>query len=407
MSFPRYHCAETGHAILDGIRPNLGDTSIQTGAFHEFVADMTAILSALRNNDVRHAIEESVANAGGDLAGEALIGHLAEEFGRYVSANERNYLRSAHNNLTMDQIAGNTSAHYCSQVLTGAMFEIAKRINQRYVSEREKSVPSALWYTFARLQRMALQPLDFLPPSDVQFRDYALAVFHNQLYVDPADPNQYASVMIDVFKERGILEETAPLDLKLPNVRLPYDVNTLFRSKAEIYKFLQENQAELHIPESESSLKAEIYDSYKSTRSGTDKRQLPRAIVLQYMWDEGVKLEGSQFGQLEGKSVALPCGGTLVFDDRRNVISWMRKEGLRVESDRTAGEARRVALLQHIANRVKRHQVALYEDADTDSIQPYTPMSEAHLEDGWLKLALTPHLRDTEVQEEEIWTPSF
>ena len=40
---------ETGHAILDGIRPHYFHfSSIQTSGFHEFIADLTAILSALR-----------------------------------------------------------------------------------------------------------------------------------------------------------------------------------------------------------------------------------------------------------------------------------------------------------------------------------------------------------------------
>ena len=45
---------ETGHAVLDGIRPNFYDSwTLETLAFHEFVADLTAIIMALRNNYVR------------------------------------------------------------------------------------------------------------------------------------------------------------------------------------------------------------------------------------------------------------------------------------------------------------------------------------------------------------------
>ena len=51
---------ETGHAILDGIRPCYYETSsVQTAAFHEFIADLTAILSALRNGSVRRAVADA------------------------------------------------------------------------------------------------------------------------------------------------------------------------------------------------------------------------------------------------------------------------------------------------------------------------------------------------------------
>ena len=39
---------EFGHAVLDGIRPHYHESSlIETGAFHEFVGDLTAILLIL------------------------------------------------------------------------------------------------------------------------------------------------------------------------------------------------------------------------------------------------------------------------------------------------------------------------------------------------------------------------
>lgn len=122
---------ETGHAILDGIRPYYNElSSIQTAAFHEFLADLTAILSTLRNNDVRRVVAD---DSQGDLTKEEVIGDLAEKFGQDITrsvhgAAARPYLRTAHNDKTMERIKGNWKAHDCSLVLTGAMFEILTRM---------------------------------------------------------------------------------------------------------------------------------------------------------------------------------------------------------------------------------------------------------------------------------------
>ena len=51
---------ETGHAILDGIRPMYNQlSSVQTAAFHEFIGDLTAILLALFNQDIRHFVSKT------------------------------------------------------------------------------------------------------------------------------------------------------------------------------------------------------------------------------------------------------------------------------------------------------------------------------------------------------------
>src|SRR5688572_16698367 len=87
---------EFGHAVLDGIRPYYNEAVLpETAAFHEFIGDLTAILSSLRNNAFRkYLIDET----GGDLKRQSTLSRIAEEFGTYVE--DRPYLRSARNELT-------------------------------------------------------------------------------------------------------------------------------------------------------------------------------------------------------------------------------------------------------------------------------------------------------------------
>jgi hypothetical protein len=54
---------------------------------------------------------------------------------------------------------------------------------------RKRTVPEAFWNTVQRMQNLAIQPLDLLPPVDVTFRDYAWAVLRADETTSPTDPD--------------------------------------------------------------------------------------------------------------------------------------------------------------------------------------------------------------------------
>ena len=87
------------------------------------------------------------------------------------------------------------------------MFDIIRRLTRHYMKVRGESAKDALWSTIRRMQCMAVQPLDLLPPADVTFEDYALAVLRAEQIVNPTDPYGYRDMMIEVFVNRGILSE--------------------------------------------------------------------------------------------------------------------------------------------------------------------------------------------------------
>jgi len=214
---------EFGHAMLDGIRPHFIEAvAPETAAFHEFIGDLTAILIAFRNNAFR---KQLIEETGGDLHKESTLSSLAEQFGKQVE--DKPYLRSATNAVTMRQVAGDQRAHFMSQVLTGAMFDIIIRLSKYYVKARNQTVPEAFWDTIQRMRMMAIQPLDLLPPVDVTFRDYALAVLRAEEIANPTDPDGYRGMMLDVFIGRGILDESERAQLLAPHQifeRLALDV---------------------------------------------------------------------------------------------------------------------------------------------------------------------------------------
>lgn len=427
---PKYTCLshdivahETGHAILDGLRPYYYNfTSVQTAAFHEFVADLAAILSGLRDNQVRLSTSKKT---GGNLTRDNVIQGLAEEFGQHISGVKP--LREANNQDNMDSIQGNLSPHDCSLVLTGAMFEILTEIAQRHLDE-EKSKSGedgdahplrALWWATQRIIHMALQPLDFLPPVDVDFVDYARAVLQYLLIYEPYDSPRrefYIDLVRRVFHERklcrGTPEQCQSGDCALESRHLPvwdvfHSIAHLSDSPTAAYAFLHDNRRKLFIPFHQD---IRVVDLYRTHKRGREARRLPGEIVLQYMWSEDVLLDEPRFGALRGKKAELLCGGTLVFDENGNLISWMHKPGTEIQPNPAAKESaakkrlqelyedgcnRRKDLLDHIANQVKNGLIGLQDPHAAQLIGPWTQPVQALLQNGTLHLEITPGVRNT------------
>jgi len=399
---------ETGHAILDGLRPRyIEDSSLQTTAFHEFVADLTAIMTSLLNNTLRWQVaEEFLNNLSPDPIAAALeiVSSLAEEFGRYATG--RPYLRSAESPNTTETVKDSRSPYDWSEVLTGTMFDIfkgmvAKRLQKEKASGKKPSAKEALNWAVNHFRRAALQPLDYLPPVDVQFSDYAQAVLRADEVVDPVDEDGYRDLMRECFCKRGIAcpakgEEQERLYF------YAYDIDRLSRSRTDAYHFLNENRRQLCIPAEQDIA---VVDLYQTDKTVMGEGKLPREVVLQYAWREDVELKGSDLGPLAGATASLLCGGTLVFDGRGNVLSWIRKPGTgqqetsRVrrrrycDEERAKGEQRRKEMVEYIKGRVAEGYVGLVERDRSEEIDARPPVVASRREDGTVRLEVTPHLR--------------
>ncbi|HEY9346953.1 MAG TPA: hypothetical protein VIQ53_16655, partial [Inquilinus sp.] len=236
---------EFGHAVLDGIRPHYHESVLtETAAFHEFLGDISATLIAFRNTPFRGQVAEATH---GDLGRTNPLASLGEEFGSNIG--DQPYLRSALNELKYGAVKDDQRHHYMSQVLSGAMFDIIRRLTAHYMKEQGESVKEALWSTIRRMQCMAVQPLDLLPPVDATFEDYALAVLRNEQIVNPTDPDGYRAMMIDVFAARGLLSAEQVAELKTPitvfdrlNVAVFHDPQSIAASRANAYRFLDDNR---------------------------------------------------------------------------------------------------------------------------------------------------------------------
>ncbi len=262
---------EFGHAVLDGIRPHYRESVFaETAAFHEFLGDLSAILIAFRNNAFRAQVAEATR---GDLDGDTPLASLAEEFGNNIG--DQPYLRSALIDLKYEAVKNDQRQHYMSQVLTAAMFDIIRWLMAHYMTKRGEKAKDALWSTIRRMQCMAVQPLDLLPPADVMFEDYARAVLRAEQIANPTDPEGYRNMMIDVFVGRGILSAEQAAELSKPvtvfdrlNLAVFHDPQGIVASRANAYRFLDDNRRELFIPYAADVVVTDLFDGVQADGRG-------------------------------------------------------------------------------------------------------------------------------------------
>jgi hypothetical protein len=292
---------------------------------------------------------------------------------------------------------------------------------------------------------MALQPLDLCPPCDIQFLDYARAVLRNDILADPVDKEEYRQDMLAVFHERGLcacgyqpggeLPEECQFAKDLDEASYKpigdlvcHDIERVSRSRTAAYCFLSDNRKALRIPAHQDIVVTDLYDNIKL---GVATERLPREIVLEYLWEEEVALQdddGLKFGDYAGKTMSLQCGGTLVFDDRGNLLSWFRKPGtehitparaqtLRQKSkpskqdlaelaDLDEGERRKAALKAYTARVIRRGLVGEAQPGNAlmEGMKPIAAIEE----DGVLRLEIAPHLHDSDFDTEvEGWTVNY
>ena len=419
---------EFGHAVLDGVRPYFMESvGVETGAFHEFTGDLTAILILLRNNDFRGKLAETTE---GNLDAADHLKHIARQFGEAISGVP--YLRTAGSDMKMSDIEPEHGPHKVSEVLTATMFDILKDLSDHYLKrendryrqrvrevesrtdlsedereeEKKKRLPSAktaFWNAIQRMQCMAVQPLDLLPPVDVTFRDYALAVLRADSLANPMDPRGHRERALKVFVKRGVLSERDANRLREPdhlfdrlNLRVFHDIDSISRSRSGAYAFLNDNRDELLIPPDQDVIVADLYDAEKLTRQA---RRLPRQIVLVYIWREDIVLEGRRFRQYEGKRTSMLCGGTLVFDENGAVVNWARKPGTHGgesrawEEEMKAGRKRKQKLLDELARRISAGQVGAALGSSKGMLGTHVPTVSVSTDGDELQFKLSPHMR--------------
>lgn len=180
---------ETGHAMLDGLRPGyLSSWSPDPGGFHESFGDVIALLTCLQDD---RCLDKVVQQTGGDLSVPNIASNLGEELGSAINhtvgknVTGGDYTRTAINKFVWqdpstlpdkggpDQLG--REVHSFSRLWTGAFYDVLKGIvdsNRAAGMEPKEAIKAASTEglkLYAGLMKTA-------PRGDFTYRDMARAL---------------------------------------------------------------------------------------------------------------------------------------------------------------------------------------------------------------------------------------
>ena len=336
---------ETGHALLDGIRPGFFSThDDETGAFHEAFGDCAAILFGLTQKVNR---DKFIEQTGGDTTKHNVFSSLAEEFGaaRVLDNNDpsddhKTWLRTTQTSFTYlppsklpDGRGSETElgreVHSFSRLFSSAFYDSVVAVYNQARAEG-KSIDEAL-VTAEQINGPALlRSIESGSPNRATFKAIALGM----VAADKANGGKYADGMAQAFINRKIIsaadikaaEEEAA---QLPDLRLPEGL-----SKANSVNFLEANAETLglpadipFVPENVSSNgKGETFVSFRYSQevpvtvAGLEDKVTDVFGGLNLTFDANGKLIGRAFDQITGDTVEREMQGIANMQARNAIV---------------------------------------------------------------------------------------
>ena len=194
---------ETGHAVLDGLKPNwiLTENPPQTGALHEAFADLTAIFLMLTQPEqIATVVTQTKAN----LHNKLFLADLVEDLG--MALGRPTGLRNVENELTLSQVG--TEVHDLAQVFTGAIYDVLADIVAFELKPNRD--PAAAVYSAAEyVCSMLIRAIKAAPDDRATFAD----VVNQMLRVAELDekPVQYRNYIRNRFVLRDVVVSPTPL----------------------------------------------------------------------------------------------------------------------------------------------------------------------------------------------------
>jgi hypothetical protein len=370
---------ETAHAILDGLR-DLYNESFGLGptAFHEAFGDISAMLVALHDDSL---ISRVLDWTGGDLRLDNFVTTVGEQLTERLRTmpqvnTHTIYLRNALNklsNLAFDQLTYAPAdpefvlareSHNFSRLFSGAFYDIVVGIYE--LLKQEVNPRIAIHRARDMMGYLLVAAIELGPVGEFDFSDMARACLaaENMLH-----DGKYASILMDVFNQRGILgraeAEAWRSTLKaLPDLRLPESINSSLSSGT----FLEEKViAALGLSRDAELIPLSAYRN----ASGT--------AYLTYFSHKRISLEGSQFLQFNGSHIDVFGGLTLTFDAENR----LRSAFYRPVSDE---DVRQIRILT--ADLIQFGLIV----SSTGTVAPPTPLHLYHAHPKGLWLPNTPLL---------------
>lgn len=199
---------ETGHAILDGLKPGwLGTGNLpQTGAMHEAFGDLTSVFLGLSQLD---QVDLVIAMSRANLHERNFISAVAEQFGLSLVPPRPTGLRNADNNLKLSQVSN--EVHALSQVFTGAIYDILADmfVHERVRQSSRKELTQILFEVAQHLRKLLLAAIEKAPATGATFADVANEMIKKSKA--QGDPAIYRTFIRNRFTLREVVVSATPL----------------------------------------------------------------------------------------------------------------------------------------------------------------------------------------------------
>ena len=368
---------ELGHAILDGLKPHYNEwTSFDTAGFHEYFGDAVSMFAALTHPEIKVHIGKDAPTSLTDT----IVSKFADEFGTDEKANT-NAIRSAENELTMTDVKKDPEAHYYAEVLSGLFYDVLQALYEAEIPRAQEArntkkfngqiAVHALFVAAAHTARLMLRGIDYCPPVDVSYLDYAQAVLRADEVAFPADDRGYRELLKKLIRKRKIATSMKQLAYRptLSNYDLfEFDIDVVGSTKTDAYRFLHANRNALQIP---GDAEFKVTNLYR-TRKRSGRYHPPREIIVEFVWSERVRLPSdAAFGSMGGAFYTLWCGGTLVFDSLGNVLHYVVK---------LPTDARKSALKAYVAYLIEHEYLGASEASEDDGLIAARRQSDGSVE---------------------------
>lgn len=186
---------ETGHAILDALKPKwYGSSNAQTGALHEAFGDITAIFLLLDQLDMCESI---ITQCKGDLHNHSMLAQIAEEFGSGLG--RKFGLRNADHELTMKDVS--EEIHGLSCVFTSAMYDILVGVYNASRDYNKYSPAETLFRAGKKLCTSLLLAIMASPEENATFKDVA------EKFMEVEAKTPFKNIIRDEFKRRLVFDK--------------------------------------------------------------------------------------------------------------------------------------------------------------------------------------------------------
>jgi hypothetical protein len=338
---------ETTHALLDGLRERYTDpSSPQQAGFHEGFADIVALLSLFSLRDVvgkvldpaRHGDRISAEAVSPKALRQSILMGVAEQFGQELSGVRGNALRRS---VTLEpgqdylSDAEFEEPHRLGEVLVAAIMNaflnvwearLAPYFRESKSVDRQRAVEEGADVA-DRLLTICIRALDYCPPTDLQFGDFASALLTADWEMYPRDSKYgFRDALRASFRDYGIhptskgKREPGAWDPPPAGKQPVYDrthFEAMQRDPDELFRFVWENRKVFNLCEDAYT---RVLSVRPCLRIGYDGFALRETIVeyLQLLTLRAEELKPLNIRQPGGmpnqQEVTLYGGNAMIFD---------------------------------------------------------------------------------------------